>query len=48
MDRSRIPQGYTPLLNIYETQKAIGLSTACLRTASAAPSASTGSPPLCS
>ena len=25
MDRSRIPQGYTPLLNIYETQKAIGL-----------------------
>ena len=24
MDRSRIPQGYTPLLNIYETQKAIG------------------------
>ena len=22
MDRSRIPQGYTPLLNIYETQKA--------------------------
>ncbi len=25
MDRSRIPQGYSPLLNIYETQKAIGL-----------------------
>ena len=25
MDHSHIPQGYTPLLNIYETQKAIGL-----------------------
>ncbi len=25
MEHSKIPQGYTPLLNIYETQKAIGL-----------------------
>ena len=48
MDRSRIPQGYTPLLNIYETQKAIGLLHRLFEDRLSGASASTGSPPLCS
>ena len=45
MGQTSIPQGYSPLLSIYETQKAIACSSACSRTGSAGPCASTGCPP---
>ena len=32
MDQSYIPQGYAPRLNLYDTQKAIGLLKRLLRT----------------
>lgn len=46
--KTYIPEHYAPLLNLYDTQKAIGLLKRVLRIPCAATCACAGSPPPCS
>ncbi len=48
MEKTYIPQGYAPCLNLYDTQKAIAFSSAFLRTPWAARSICAVCPPPCS